>query len=129
VSAKNLTKLLVHDNTIIKNWLKFWTIQQIKMLGVNDLVKVLDELCEVRAMWYDIGLRLNVLPETLEDIMIKGLNDNTSLRQVLTVWLRSGKATWSDLCQALRHETIGKGKLADSLLSKHHTGRHLIKLI
>jgi hypothetical protein len=93
------------------------------MLGVNDLVKVLDELYEVRARWYDIGLRLNVPAETLEKI--KGPDDNTRLRQVLTIWLRSGKATWPDLSQALRHRTIGQGKLADSLLAKYHTGRHL----
>ena len=93
------------------------------VLGVNDLVKVLDELYDVRAKWYDIGLRLNVTAETLEKI--KAPDDNSYLRQVLIIWLRSGKATWLDLCRALRHRTIDQGRLADSLQAKYHTGRQL----
>ena len=90
------------------------------VLGVNDLVKVLDELYDVRDKWYDIGLRLNVPAETLEKI--KAPDDNSCLRQVLIIWLRSGKATWIDLCQVLRHRTIDQEKLADSLLAKYDTG-------
>ena len=93
------------------------------MLGVNDLLKVLDELYDIRAKWYDIGLRLNVPVETLEKI--KAPDDNSCLRQVLIIWLRSGKATWLDLCQALRHRTLGQGRLADSLQAKYLTSKQL----
>ncbi|MCG8625590.1 MAG: hypothetical protein MJE68_26770 [Proteobacteria bacterium] len=98
---------------------EFVSIQQM-VLKVNDLVKVLDELYDVRDRWYDIGLRLNVPAETLEEI--RAPNDNSCLRQVLVIWLKSGKATWTDLCQVLRHRTIDKGELADSLLAKYQTG-------
>ena len=97
------------------------------VLGVNDLVTVLDELYDVRARWYDIGLRLNVPAETLEKI--KAPDDNSCLRQVLIIWLRSGKATWTNLCQALRHRTIEQRKLADSLLAKYHSGTYSILYI
>ena len=93
------------------------------VLGVNDLIEVLDELYDVRAKWYDIGLRLNVPVETLEKI--RGPDDNSRLRQVLTIWLRSGNATWPDLCQVLRHRTIGKESLANALLAKYHTSKQL----
>ena len=98
------------------------SIQQM-VLGVNDVVKVLDKLYDIRAKWYDIGLRLNVPAETLEKI--RAPDDNSCLRQVLIIWLRSGKATWTNLCQVLRHRTIDQGKLADSLLAKYHTGVYL----
>ena len=87
-------------------------------------VKVL-ELYDVRAKWYDIGLWLNVTAEELEKIKANDHNDNSCLRQVLIIWLRSGKATWLDLCQALHHRTIGQGQLADSLQAKYHTGKQL----
>ena len=95
------------------------------VLGVNDLVEVLDELYNVRAKWYDIGLRLTVPVEELEKIKAKDHDDNSCLRQALIIWLRSGKATWLDLCQALHHRTIGQEKLADSLRAKYHTGKRL----
>ena len=93
------------------------------LLGVNDLTQVLDELYDVRTKWYDIGLRLNVPAKELEEIKFDAPDDNTCLRQVLIIWLRSGKATWLDLCQALRHRTIDQGNLADALLAKYHTGK------
>ena len=93
------------------------------VLGVNDLVKVLDELYDVRAKWYDIGLRLNLPAETLEKK--RGPDDNSCLREVLIIWLQSGEATWLELCQALCHRTIGQESLADALQAKYHTGKNL----
>ena len=98
------------------------------VLGVNDLLKVLDELYDVREKWYDIGLRLEVPIETLENIkatMADHGDHNSCLREVLLFWLKSGNATWLPLCEALRHRTIGQASLADTLQAKYLTGKQL----
>ena len=92
-------------------------------LGLNDLLKVLDPLFDIRTKWYDIGLRLNVPIGTLEEIKAAGqTDDNGRLCQVLVAWLKSGKATWTAICRALRHRTIDEIKLADTLQAKHLSG-------
>ena len=91
------------------------------VLGLNDLPTVLDELYDIRDKWYNVGLRLDVPTEKLESILISHDRDNC-FRQVLVLWLKSGKATWLGLCQALRHRTVGRVKLAATLQTKYHTG-------
>ena len=97
------------------------------VLELNDLKKVRDELHDIRAKWYDIGLSLDVPAEILETITSD--DQNTCLRQVLVTWLKSGKATWLALCQALRHRTVGQVELAATLQAKYLTGILLKSLL
>ena len=92
-------------------------------LVLNDLAVVLDELHDVRKLWYEIGLRLNVSVEDLETISSEHKSDQHSLRRVVLLWLKSGNATWCDLCKALRNRTIGKSALGDSLRERYCQGR------
>ena len=95
------------------------------VLEVNHLRKVLDELYSIRSKWYNIGLRLDVPAEMLEKIAADTeANDHHScLRKVIVDWLKTGKATWLALCQALRHCTIDRAKLADTIQAKYHIGK------
>ena len=70
-------------------------------LVLNDLAMVLDELHDVRKMWYEIGLRLQLPVEDLETISSEHKNDQHSLRRVILLWLKSGSATWANLCEAI----------------------------
>ena len=91
------------------------------VLGLNDLPTVLDELYDIRDKWYNLGLRLDVPTKKLESILTSHDLDNC-FRQVLVLWLKSGKATWSALCQALGHRTVGQVELAATLQAKYLTG-------
>ena len=85
-------------------------------LTLNDLALILDELHDVCKKWYEIGLRLPSVPvEDLESILSEYLPDLHSLRRVLVIWLRSERATWSVLCEALSNRMIDEPELAEKL--------------
>ena len=88
-------------------------------LVLNDLAVVLDELHDVRKMWYEIGLRLQLPVEDLEIISSEHKNDQQSLRRVILLWLKSGTATWAKLCDALSNRTVGEMTLADKLRGRY----------
>ena len=52
---------------------------------MNDLAVVLDELHDIRKMWYEIGLRLQLPIEDLETISSEHKNDQHSLKRVVSV--------------------------------------------
>ena len=89
----------------------------------NDLAVVLDELHDVRKMWYEIGLRLQVSVEDLETISSEHKSDQHSLRRVILLWLKSGTATWAALCEALSNRTVGEVTLAGKLRERYCKGR------
>ena len=88
-------------------------------LVLNDLAVVLDELHDVRKMWYEIGLRLQLPVEDLETISSEHKNDQQSLRRVILLWLKSGAAMWAKLCDALSNRTVGETTLADKLRERY----------
>ena len=88
-------------------------------LVLNDLATVLDELHDIRKMWYEIGLRLQLPVEDLETISSEHKNDQHSLRRVVLLWLKSGSATWEKLCEALRNRIVGETTLADKLKERY----------
>lgn len=94
-------------------------------LVLNDLGLVLDELHNVRKMWYEIGLRLQVSVEDLETISSEHKSDQHSLRRVILLWLKSGSATctWAKLCGALSNRTVGDVTLAEKLRDRYCKGR------
>ena len=88
-------------------------------LVLNDLAVVLDELHDVRKMWYEIGLRLQLPVEDLETISSEHKNDQHSLRRVVLLWLKSGNATWIKLCDALSNRMVGEMTMADKLRERY----------
>jgi hypothetical protein len=84
-------------------------------LTIKDLRKVLRATWEGRTKWYDIGLELDIDPETLDTI--KGNNDNISDRfqAMLKTWLKmiDPRPTWEALAEALRSPIVGYEHLAE----------------
>ena len=72
---------------------------------------VLEELNDVRAKWYNIGVQLGVSVGTLKAIEKQYLNIPTDcLRETLTTWLKSYPLfpTWSKVVDTLRSRTVGE---------------------
>ena len=90
-------------------------------LGINDLGVVvnLKAVWEARVDWYDIGVALNISPDTLDEIR-NDHRDTTKpcFREMLKVWLRrvEPRPTWSELAEALKSPMVGREDLADKLL-------------
>ena len=80
-----------------------------------DLKRVRKLLLEVKSKWYDIGLELDIDPDTLDDIKDKFKdNHQDCLTEMLKVWLKSTnpKPTWTALGDALKDEAVDEVELA-----------------
>ena len=84
-------------------------------LTIKNLRQVQRATWEGRTKWYNIGLELDIDPETLDTI--KGNNDNIDdrFRAMLTTWLKmvDPRPTWEALTEALRSPTVGYEHLAE----------------
>lgn len=86
-------------------------------LSVDALKHLLEDLFEVRAKWYNLGLQLGVPAGTLDSV--RSADDGASLREMLKWWLRQGEppATGLVLVNALSSHTVGEGLLAGQLVA------------
>ena len=84
-------------------------------LGITSLKHIKKILFPVRDKWYDIGLELNVHPDTLDSIREKYPDSKDSLTEMLKVWLKTSKPlpTVEALKEALSEETIDEVELAE----------------
>ena len=62
----------------------------------------------LRGKWYYIGLQLDLVPVSdLQKIESEYKNDHiTCLRQMLIIWLESGRGNWETLCQAIDSQIV-----------------------
>ena len=100
-----------------------------QQLSVNDLHTVMEELNNVRAKWYDIGVQLRVNIGTLDAIKEQYLNNPSDcLRETLTTWLKSypPHSTWSKVVDALKSSTVGEARLAADLEQKYCSPRPVL---
>ena len=76
---------------------------------------------EARTQWYDLGLGLDITPDTLDAIeAANGQNPDRCFRAMLTKWLREHKRpTWSALAEALRSPSVGRSHLAEQILQQN----------
>ena len=90
-------------------------------LGPNDLRKVRDSVWEARVQWYDLGLELDISPDTLDAIEVaNGQNPDRCFRAMLTKWLREHeRPTWRALAEALRSPSVGQSNLAEEILQQN----------
>ena len=90
-------------------------------VSINDLRNILEELVGVCNKWYEVGLRLNMPPGTLDTF--KHLEPRISMREILACWLRGTNPppTWEALADALESRTVGETALAQQLRSKYCT--------
>ena len=94
-----------------------------QQLRENDLLNVMEELADVRAKWYNIGLGLGLSVGTLDGIKADHSNTCDCLREALKTWLKTylPPPTWSKVLEALRTKIVGEAKLAAYLEQKYCT--------
>ena len=92
-----------------------------QQLSEKDLLKVMEELADVRAKWYNIGLGLGLSVGTLDGIKTDHSNISDCLREALKTWLKAylPPPTWSKVVEALGTKTVGEAKLATDLECKY----------
>ena len=92
-----------------------------QQLSINDLLVVMEELNDVRAKWYNIGLQLHVSVGTLDAIKEQYDDPSHCLRETLKTWLKTSPSapTWSNTVDALRSSTVGEVRLAADLQHKY----------
>ena len=92
-----------------------------QQLSINDLSVVMEELNDVRAKWYNIGLQLHVSVGTLDAIKEQYDDLSHCLREALKTWLKTSPSapTWSNIVDALRSSTVGEVRLAADLEHKY----------
>ena len=86
-------------------------------LKLEDLAHLMDVLHDVQIKWYSIGLQLGLaVVADLEIIKNQTTqSEQGCLCEMLIKWLRSGRATISALCKALRNRTVGEDVLAGEI--------------
>lgn len=88
-------------------------------LTSDDLVCVLEEVLDVSANWYDLGLQLKVRTAELDSIRAQTSTPKIQLREMLNIWLRTGDdPSWVTLTDALRSRSVGANRLAGTLKQK-----------
>ena len=89
-------------------------------LTLDDVACVVEEVLDVSAEWYDLGVQLNVRIGTLKNIRAEFSAPNHQLREMLSAWLTDGDhPTWKTLINALRSRMVGASRLASELERKH----------
>ena len=87
---------------------------------MDDLVCVLEEILDVSADWYDLGLQLKVGIGTLKSIQVEFSAPKHQLREMVNAWLTTGNnPNWKTLIDALRSRMVGASQLAATLEKKY----------
>uniref|UniRef100_A0A1X7SMS5 Death domain-containing protein n=1 Tax=Amphimedon queenslandica TaxID=400682 RepID=A0A1X7SMS5_AMPQE len=102
---------------------KRYRIQTNELLGISDLVDILDLLKKhgySSVSYYDLGLHLGLLSTTLDVIEANNKDVRAALRKCLTAWLQQvdnvkskGVPTYDTLIQTLRK--MGENAVADGI--------------
>ena len=89
-------------------------------LTLNDLDPVLEEVLEVSAQWYHLGLQLKVRTGNLDSIQAQFSDPKRQLLEMLKTWLTtSDNTSRRALTDALRSRSVGASQLASELERKY----------
>ena len=91
-------------------------------LNIDDLKTVRTEVLPAAFKWYDLGVELEISPNTLDTIKKAKKDDPIEcLCELIAKWLRGvdPKPTWKALIAALRSTVVGYQSLAEKLESKY----------
>ena len=89
-------------------------------LTSDDLGHVLEEVLDVAAQWYNLGLKLKVRTGRLNCIRAEFNTPENQLREMLNAWLTAGdNPSWKTLIDALRSKMVGASQLAATLETKY----------
>ena len=88
-------------------------------LTLDDLGQVMEEVLDVSAQWYHLGLQLKVRTGTLDRIRTQFHDPRDQLLEMLKSWLTtSDNTSWTTLTDALRSRSVGATQLAGVLETK-----------
>ena len=92
-----------------------------RLLTIKDLNTVQNETWSAHTKWYNIGLKLGILADTLDAISKDKQSCNDRYTEMLKQWLRRSdpKPTWDALANALRSCSVDEGAPADQLHVPH----------
>ena len=80
----------------------------------------MEEVLDISAEWYDLGLQLKVRTGTLDRIQADFTAVKHQLREMLKAWLTTGDIpNWRTLIVALRSQMVGASQLAALLERKY----------
>ena len=89
-------------------------------LTLDDLGQVMEEVLDVSAQWYHLGLQLKVRTGTLDNIQAQFSDPKRQLLEMLKTWLTtSDNTSWKTLTDALRSRSVGASQLAGVLETKY----------
>ena len=81
---------------------------------------MLEEVLDVAADWYNLGLKLKVRTGRLNCIRAEFNTPEDQLREMLNAWLTTGESpSWKTLIDALRSKMVGASQLAATLETKY----------
>ena len=87
---------------------------------MDDVGCVLEEVVDLSAQWYLLGVQLKVKIGTLDSIQAQFADPKRQLLEMLKAWLTtSDNTTWNILTNVLRSQSVGAGQLADELEKKY----------
>ena len=90
------------------------------MLTLDDLGQVMEEVLDVSAQWYHLGLQLKVRTGTLDRIRTQFHDPRDQLLEMLKTWLTtSDNTSWKTLTDAVRSRSVGASQLAGVLETKY----------
>ena len=88
-------------------------------LTPGDLGCVLEEILDVSAQWYHLGLQLNLSIGVLDRIRAQFSDPKDQLLEMLKTWLTtSDNTSWKTLTDALKSRSVGAHQLAGTLETK-----------
>ena len=89
-------------------------------LTLDDLGQVMEEVLDVSAQWYHLGLQLKVRTGTLDRIRTQFHDPRDQLLETLKTWLTaSDNTSWKTLTDALGSRSVGASQLASVLEAKY----------
>ena len=89
-------------------------------LTLDDLGCVLEEVLDVAAQWYNLGLKLKVRTGRLNCIRAEFNTPEDQLREMLNAWLTTGdNPSWKTLIDALGSKMVEASQLAATLETKY----------
>ena len=90
-------------------------------LTLDDLGQVMEEVLDVSAKWYHLGLQLKLKTGTLDRIRTQFHDPRDQLLEMLKTWLTtSDNTSWKTLTDALRSRSVGASQLAGVLETKYN---------
>ena len=89
-------------------------------LRLGDLKVVFEEVYDVSAKWYELGITLEIRISLLNTIQKQFSDPQSCLLEVITMWLKSSNSsTWGTLIDALKTSVVGEHRLAEELRMKY----------